>query len=642
MAALHRRASLSLAAALLLAPGLASAWWNSEWTARTRLQIDASGTGANVTAPVGGTAVLLRLHLGNFRFDAANESGSDLRFIAADDQTPLAHHVEKYDALLGEALVWVRIPDLKPGAKTELWLYHGNPKATPTEDVKGTYDPSTVLVYHFTEQGQPARDSSTWGNQAASAATTVDGGLIGRALRLDGATPVSIPPSPSLSWAAGAPFSWSAWVKPADASASGIVFSRRGTAGAFVVGVEGGKPFVEVNAGDGPRRAAASVDVSGGWHHLAVAAGQGVALYVDGLPAATLEAHLPALDAPFTIGAGEAAAAGAPRGAHGKGQPASALPGFKGDLDELELAKVERPAGFFQVAALSQGADPGKFVVFGQDEETGGGHTGYFAILIGAVTLDGWVVIGLLAVMSLVSWLVMATKASYLRAVERSNGRFAERFAELSEDLVRLIDSEAASGIGEGIVARDSSLFRIFHIATAEVRKRTRSRKVLTAEAIEAVRASMDAGLVRENQRLTKRMVILTIAIAGGPFLGLLGTVVGVMITFAAIAAAGDVNVNSIAPGIAAALVATVAGLGVAIPALFGYNWLLTRIKEVTAVMQVFADELVAKLAEAYAAGGARDPLAARLAQALASDSTDAADGHRRERPSHGAIASAE
>ena len=95
-------------------------------------------------------------------------------------------------------------------------------------------------------------------------------------------------------------------------------------------------------------------------------------------------------------------------------------------------------------------------------------------------------------------------------------------------------------------------------------------------------------------------MVLLTIAIAGGPFLGLLGTVVGVMITFAAIAASGDVNVNSIAPGIAAALVATVAGLGVAIPALFGYNWLNTRIKNVSADMRVFVDEFVTRIAEHY------------------------------------------
>ena len=127
-------------------------------------------------------------------------------------------------------------------------------------------------------------------------------------------------------------------------------------------------------------------------------------------------------------------------------------------------------------------------------------------------------------------------------------------------------------------------------------------RTVITSESIEAIRASMDATLVRENQRLSKSMVLLTIAISGGPFLGLLGTVVGVMITFAAIAAAGDVNVNAIAPGIAAALLATVTGLFVAIPALFGYNYLLIRNKNVTANMRVFVDEFVTRLAEAHRA----------------------------------------
>ena len=78
--------------------------------------------------------------------------------------------------------------------------------------------------------------------------------------------------------------------------------------------------------------------------------------------------------------------------------------------------------------------------------------------------------------------------------------------------------------------------------------------------------------------------------------------VVGVMITFAAIAAAGDVNVNAIAPGIAAALLATVAGLAVAIPALFGYNYLASRIKNISADMQIFVDEFVTRVAEEFGA----------------------------------------
>ncbi len=133
------------------------------------------------------------------------------------------------------------------------------------------------------------------------------------------------------------------------------------------------------------------------------------------------------------------------------------------------------------------------------------------------------------------------------------------------------------------------------------------------AVSIAAIRAALDSGVVKEMQRLNRLMVVLTIAISGGPFLGLLGTVVGVMITFAAIAASGDVNVNAIAPGIAAALVATVAGLGVAIPALFGYNYLISKIKDLTSDIQVFVDEFVTKMAEFYSADRP-DPIEQRMA----------------------------
>ena len=130
--------------------------------------------------------------------------------------------------------------------------------------------------------------------------------------------------------------------------------------------------------------------------------------------------------------------------------------------------------------------------------------------------------------------------------------------------------------------------------------RRGETRPVLSDQSIAAIRATLEAQLNRESQSLNKLIVMLTIAISGGPFLGLLGTVVGVMITFASIAAAGDVNVNAIAPGISAALLATVAGLAVAIPALFGYNYLLTRIKDATNEMAVFLDAYVTRIAETY------------------------------------------
>ena len=153
-----------------------------------------------------------------------------------------------------------------------------------------------------------------------------------------------------------------------------------------------------------------------------------------------------------------------------------------------------------------------------------------------------------------------------------------------------------------------SPLFHLYHIGSEEIRQRLgngKDRAVgLSARSIQAIRASLESGLVRENQRMNKGLIFLTISIAGGPYVGLLGTVVGVMITFAIIAKSGEVDVNSIAPGIASALLATVAGLIVAIPALFIYSYLSSRIKDLIAAMQVFIDEFIAKMAEFYPTPG--------------------------------------
>jgi biopolymer transport protein ExbB len=367
------------------------------------------------------------------------------------------------------------------------------------------------------------------------------------------------------------------------------------------------------------------------WHHLAVVAGGGkVTLYLDGNIYGALDASLPTLGTPAVIGGdtrGPAAppatpAASAPS-ADGTSQAAapdgsaapaasdpSAMSGFIGDIDEFEIAKVARPAGFIRAAAIGQGLDQAKLISFSVDEETASWLSGYFAVILKSVTLDGWVVIGILLVMAAVSWVVMLDRTSYLSRQAKANARFMKSFRDVNFDLTLLSrgEIEEVATLGGRLKARDasimrsSSLYRIYHIAADEIRRRPGKTglPVLSASAIAAIRAALDSGVVKEMQRLNRLMVVLTIAISGGPFLGLLGTVVGVMITFAAIAASGDVNVNAIAPGIAAALVATVAGLGVAIPALFGYNYLISKIKDLTSDLQIFVDELVTRIAELY------------------------------------------
>jgi len=618
--------ALLTAMALTCWPGDAAAWWNDQWSLRKKVTIDTSPTGANVTDQIGATPVLIRLHAGNFRFGQAREDGGDLRFVAGDDVTPLKHHVEKYDSLLGEAFIWVNVPDLKPGAKTDIWLYYGDKNAPSASDVKGSYDPDTVLVYHFNERGTPPQDSSGWANHAQSAGQNVDGAIIGSGLHLDGLTPLLLPASPSLALTDGGAITWSAWVKPASLQRDAAVYSRRDGANGLIVGFDDGAPFVELdNNGSVLRSATAAPVAPGGWHHLALTATPGlVTLYLDGSAYATLNGTLPSLSSVAALGgeaAGVAPAPAPPQTTANASPPAAAAAtgnGFAGDIDELAISKVARSAGFIKIASIGQGGEHEKLIVYGGDEETASWLSGYFAVILKSVTLDGWVVIGVLIFMAIVSWIVMVDKAIFVNQQAKANARFKNFFRQVASDL-SLLDQGAAediSSLGGRIaladrkVVRHSSLYRIYCIGAKETRSRfhdASAPRVLSPQSIAAIRAALDGSLIEEAQRLNRLMVLLTIAISGGPFLGLLGTVVGVMITFAAIAASGDVNVNAIAPGIAAALVATVAGLGVAIPALFGYNYLISRIKDLSADMQIFVDGFTTKIAEFYDATPVRD-----------------------------------
>jgi len=584
-----------LAGALcLLAPGNASAWWNKEWTIRKKIDIDTSTGGAPIADPIGTTAFLIRLHDGNFRFTEAKEDGSDIRFVAADDKTLLAHHIEKYDALLNEAFVWVKILDLKPGAKTTLWLYYGNAgsKATRVDDAKGTYDVNTVLVYHFADNNAPAHDSTTYNNNAQNSGVPVLGSLIGPGVRFDGTNPITIPNSESLAWADATAITWSAWVKPIANQANAIIF-RRDT---FTIGANNGIPFVDVNRN---RAQGAAPMPPNSWHHIAVtAAGSTITLYIDGQNQATLSASLPVSTAALLVGG-----------------DTSGGTGFSGEIDEVNISKVARPAGFIKIAAMSQGPDKApKLLTFGNDDvKTSWFSGGYVGIILSSLTVDGWLVICVLVVMSAISWVVMVNKAKYLKTTIAGNKQFFEDWKHVAADLSFLDehDTRKVLTLGgridnrEAQIVKFSSVYRIYKIGAEEIRHRLEvegaaESHLLSARSIQAIRAMLDGALVKETQKLNNLMVLLTIAISGGPFLGLLGTVIGVMITFAAIAAQGDVNVNAIAPGIAAALAATVAGLVVAIPALFGYNYLLSRVRDATNDMHIFIDEFVTKIAEYY------------------------------------------
>ncbi len=569
---------LGLALVGLVFSSVSHASWNADWKQRVKIGLNTTAEGLPIAAGVDSAPVLVRLHTGNFQFVEAKPDGSDLRFVAGDDKTPLKFHIEKFDGLNELALVWVQVPKLLPGSKTDaIWLYYGNPNAPAAGDAKGTYDATQALVYHFSEREASPQDATANANHAARSSARVNNvGLIGAGLTFDAASELALPASPSLK-SSTTGMTLSMWIKPLD-TADAPIYTQTEGAGPLKLSIRGGTLLVQ----SGALVATTTAPVTAGvWQHVAVVAKDGLAIYVNGQEAARVAGSVPDLDGAAIVGKG-----------------------FKGDIDELQVSTVARSADWIKTAAQSQGADQ-KLVTYGAAEGEGGdseGGTSTLKILLGAVTLDGWIVIGILMVMFVVSTCVMITKAMFVNTALGDNERFKAQFEKMLASMAATgaeADEKAASK-----KFRASALYRLYAAGAHEVRNRFDAYRnlgrelQLTDPSINAIRATVDARLVREMQTLNSKMVLLTICIAGGPFLGLLGTVVGVMITFAAIAAAGDVNVNAIAPGIAAALVATVAGLAVAIPALFGYNYLTSKIGELSSDMEVFIDEFVTRIAE--------------------------------------------
>jgi biopolymer transport protein ExbB len=599
-----------IAVVLVAAPAVASAasWWNQDWQYRKEVGFDLTPQGADIAGSPADVPVLVRLSLANFNyFNDAKPDGSDFRVISGDDKTPLKFHFERYDAQNQMAFLWVRVPRLTGGAKSDrVYVYYGNPKAPTAEEAGPTYDADATLVLHFSESGGLPVDSTAYQNKpTVSTAERAPASLIAGGAKFAGGQSITVPASASLRLIPASGFTAAAWVKIDGAAASSDVIALEDGGKSLVLGIDGTKAFARLAGAGAPITVTQGTGelATGQWHHLALRVGSGqLALYVDGAEAGTAPVTAVEIGGVLTIGASA-------RGSNF----------LAGEVDEVQVSKVARAPEWIKAAARGQAAD-GPLVLFGADGQREGGQTSYFGTIAKNLTADGWVVIGICFAMLILAILVMIAKAFFLSRVERANRHFLAEYQKLSgdaraldkpssEDEQELEDSSPLmAALTEGKDSMSiSTLFQLYHRGVAEINKRVsppgaagQRTTVLSPQSIQAIRAAMDATSVRQQQRLSAQMVLLTIAISGGPFLGLLGTVIGVMITFAAIALSGDVNVNAIAPGTAAALAATVAGLSVAIPSLFGYNWLNTRIKSINADNRVFLDEFVTRVAEQY------------------------------------------
>jgi len=571
---------LALFCAFFFQAATAHAWWNEDWTLRRQIDLNTTPQAADIQETVANVPILLRLHPGNFDFKKAKPDGSDIRFVAADDVSALKYEIDTFDVINEIALIWVKIPEIKANAAdNRIFVYFGNDRAKDSQDKIGVFANSQALVYHLGEaQGNPQDATQNKLNAAHFSGGQALPSVVGNGISLFGGQDRLVaPPSPVFNLAEG--FTLSAWIKLTQPSSDGYLFAQTEQDKGIIVGINGDKVYARITVNGTALQTEGDATLSlGNWHALAVTSKSGgkLSLYLDGreVAATALPHQIPSMKTELFIGASSV-----------EGHSLAA------ELDEIEISTVPRSPAWIKTVYASQGIES-KLISYGI-EMTSGGKDFFEEMnldaIIGNLTLDGWIIICLLLVMGTASMLVLVSKSFFLQQSNKDNKGFMQAF----EQLEHLFDHDTDFDTFE-----NSPLCRIYlsgceTIAGMLRRKSDHARKILSVKEIDFFKAALEKYYLLETKRFNKWMILLPVAISGGPFLGLLGTVWGVMNTFAAMAKAGDANIMAIAPGVASALAATVCGLLVAIPSLFGYNYLSTRIKDQTADIGIFVDEFI-------------------------------------------------
>jgi len=225
-------------------------------------------------------------------------------------------------------------------------------------------------------------------------------------------------------------------------------------------------------------------------------------------------------------------------------------------------------------------------------------HESELVFVLKKSTPEAKVIIAVLIVFSIFAWSTMAAKAMQMRRAKRLNALFENEF-RAQEKVLGIFDRK--------LQVEGCPLFAVYKAGCTELDARLRStgvgaarREMMSLKGMAHVTRVLERSVAEESLKLESGLILLAIAVSGAPFLGLLGTVWGVMSTFSYIARLGNADLATMAPGVSAALVTTVAGLLVAIPSMFGYNWLVHTLRVLTVQLDNFAQELVSKVETEY------------------------------------------
>lgn len=211
-------------------------------------------------------------------------------------------------------------------------------------------------------------------------------------------------------------------------------------------------------------------------------------------------------------------------------------------------------------------------------------------------TLPTLLVLLVLAVFSIMSWVLIFWKWRHFREVRRHGDRFLEAMerAQRLEDAYRVILTLPDSPYGR--VFRQGVNF-FSELRPGALREGAPAAEGLSLTHLEVLRMVLEKEEAEERDELAVGLIWLAVIGSISPLLGLLGTVIGVMNAFLGIVATGSTNIGAVAPGVAEALITTVVGLAVAIPAVIGYNYFVGRLNLVSGELEGFSAEFIGTLA---------------------------------------------
>jgi biopolymer transport protein TolQ len=208
-------------------------------------------------------------------------------------------------------------------------------------------------------------------------------------------------------------------------------------------------------------------------------------------------------------------------------------------------------------------------------------------------TPEARVIIVCLIIFSIIAWSVMVSKAIQMRRARKLNYYFEQEF-RAQKNVLDLFDRK--------LQVEGCPLYEVYQAGCVQLDARLRGpagerrKQNVSLKNMEHVKRALENVVAQESLKLESGLILLAIAVSGAPFIGLLGTVWGVMSTFAGIAQQGSATMAAMAPGVSAALITTVAGLLVAIPSMFSYNWLVHNLRVFTVGLDNFAQELVSRM----------------------------------------------